>query len=109
MTELVKQLVTPTPLAVVLAWYLLSGVLSYVIARRTQIDAWCAANPKLAFALNLLRAIGLDPLKITQAAKTYADSKAEFPPIFATSKTVELVGSAVVEQVTTTKTTVVPQ
>jgi len=50
-------LVYVTPLAL----WLLSGFLSAALAKRTQIDHWCEARPRVAGLLKLLRGFGLDP------------------------------------------------
>jgi hypothetical protein len=34
---------------------------SLLLARRSQVDAWCEANPRVAGLLKILRGIGLDP------------------------------------------------
>jgi hypothetical protein len=39
----------------------LTGAFNLLFAHKSQINAWCEANPKLAAALKVSRAIGLDP------------------------------------------------
>jgi hypothetical protein len=46
--------------------WLAAGVLSLVLARRSQIDTWAEQNPRLAGALKLLRSLGLDPWMLVQ-------------------------------------------
>jgi hypothetical protein len=48
------------------ALWLAAGVLSLVLARRSQIDTWAEQNPRLAGALKLLRSLGLDPWMLVQ-------------------------------------------
>lgn len=55
-------LVYLTPLALWLA----SGVLSTLLAKRTQIDHWCEARPRVAGLLKLVRGFGLDPWQVVQ-------------------------------------------
>lgn len=50
----------------VLGLWLLSLALNLVLAKRTQIDAWCETRPRLAGALKILRGFGLDPWAIGQ-------------------------------------------
>jgi hypothetical protein len=55
-------LVYLTPLAL----WLLSGVLSAVLAKRSQIDHWCEQHPRVAGLLKILRGSGLDPWMFVQ-------------------------------------------
>lgn len=66
--ETIMQLVA---LAKAHAWetlglYLLLGLLTAAISRRSQIDAWAEAQPRLAGVLKLMRAVNLDYWMILQ-------------------------------------------
>lgn len=39
----------------------LTGLLNLIFSRKTQIEAWCAANPRLAAVGMFMRSIGFDP------------------------------------------------
>jgi hypothetical protein len=50
-----------------LALYLaVSGLLSFALAHKSQVDAWAEKRPRLAGALKILRGVGLDPWAIAQ-------------------------------------------
>lgn len=70
-------------LLILTGWYFAAGLTAALFAKRTRIDAWCEANPKLALALNLLRATGFDFWKTVATFQTLARSKAGLPPITA--------------------------
>lgn len=62
-------------MAQVLAWlsdlpvwsyYLIFGILSLLLARKSQVDAWVEANPRIGGLMKLLRGAGLDPWIIVQ-------------------------------------------
>ncbi len=44
-----------------LAYAALTGIFNLIFANKSQINAWCEANPRLAAALKITRALGLDP------------------------------------------------
>jgi hypothetical protein len=44
-----------------LAYALLTGLLNLIFSKKTQINAWCEANPRLAAIGKLMRAVGFDP------------------------------------------------
>lgn len=44
-----------------LAWGALSGVLNLIFTRKSQIEAWVNANPRLAAWSKFLRSVGFDP------------------------------------------------
>ena len=58
-----------------LLWYVVAGLITLLFAKKTRIDAWCLAHPKLQFVLNLMRATGLDFWKIFASIKTLADAR----------------------------------
>lgn len=43
------------------------GVINFLLSRRSQVDAWCNANPRLAGVMKLLRFAGVDPWMGVQA------------------------------------------
>lgn len=62
-------------MAQVLAWlsalplwsyYLLFGFLALILARKSQVDEWANAHPRVAGVLKTLRGVGLDPWIIIQ-------------------------------------------
>jgi hypothetical protein len=78
-----------------------------VLGKWTQVEAWCAANPKRAFVYNFLRGSGFDFRKVIQSIKTYAESKADVPPRFETKENVECVGDMKVRTETVKKITLI--
>jgi hypothetical protein len=44
-----------------IAWGAVSGVLNLLLTRKSQIEAWVTANPRLAAWSKFLRGVGLDP------------------------------------------------
>jgi hypothetical protein len=48
------------------ALYLLAGLLSFLVAHRSQVDAWAEKNPRVAGLMKLLRGAGIDPWLILQ-------------------------------------------
>lgn len=44
------------------------GVLNLLFARRSQVDSWCNAHPRVAAILKLSRGLGHDPWQMLQAA-----------------------------------------
>lgn len=48
-------------------WWLLAGLISLLVAHRSQIDHWAEQNPRLAGLMKLLRSVGLDPWMFVQA------------------------------------------
>jgi hypothetical protein len=59
-------------------YYLGAGLLGAILGRRSRIDAWCDANPKLAMVLNFLRGTGFDYWKILTLLKVLFESRATF-------------------------------
>lgn len=49
------------------AWYLALGVISLLLSRRSQVDAWAEQNPRIAGVMKALRALGLDPWMFVQS------------------------------------------
>lgn len=43
------------------AYYLIFGLLSLVLARKSQVDEWVEANPRIGGIMKTLRGVGLDP------------------------------------------------
>lgn len=58
-----------------LAYAVLTAVINLVFSKRSQIDEWCEANPKLAAVAKLFRAIGVDPWMLAQSAVLFFTSK----------------------------------
>lgn len=52
---------------VLAAYALLTFFVNLVFSKRSQIDAWCEANPRLAAFAKLFRGAGVDPWAIAQA------------------------------------------
>lgn len=50
----------------VAAYAVASFLLSLLIARRSQVDAWAESNPRIAGAMKILRGTGIDPWLIAQ-------------------------------------------
>lgn len=71
-------------------WYVVAGLVSLLVAHRSQIDAWAESKPRLAGLMKLLRAVGFDPWLLVQGfsllvnkrlpAKVAAGSKSIKPP-----------------------------
>lgn len=51
-------------------WFL-STLLAALSGRRTQVDTWVAARPKLALLVRVSRAVGFDPWLIVKAGREY--------------------------------------
>jgi hypothetical protein len=62
------------------AWYLAFGLVSLLLAKRSQIDAWAESNPRLAGTLKLLRALGLDPWMALQSLSLIVRGKLPAKP-----------------------------
>jgi hypothetical protein len=62
-------------------YYVGAGIIAVIFARKTRIDRWCAANPRLALVLNFLRATGFDVWKILASLQTLVRSRAGLPPV----------------------------
>jgi hypothetical protein len=80
--ETIMQLVA---LAKAHAWetlglYLLLGLLTAAISRRSQIDAWAEAQPRLAGVLKLMRAVNLDYWMILQGLSLLIRGRLPNPP-----------------------------
>lgn len=74
---------------------LLTGVLNLIFSKKTQIEAWCAANPRLAAVGMLMRSIGFDPhnlwafLTLLIAKKLPAIKLADSPVVKAEVRKIE--------------------
>lgn len=55
-------------LSVLVVYAALTGVFNLVFSKKSQIDEWCEANPRLAFVAKFMRGAGLDPWAIAQSA-----------------------------------------
>jgi hypothetical protein len=62
------------------AWYLAFGLVSLVLARRSQIDAWAESRPRVAGVLKLVRGLGLDPWLVVQSASLIVRGKLPAKP-----------------------------
>ncbi len=56
-------------------WFVSYLGVVFVLARRTQIEAWVTSNPKAALVLRMLRAIGPDPLLALKALREFLAAK----------------------------------
>jgi len=64
----------------IVALYLLSSLLSLLIARKSQVDAWAESHPRIAAALKLMRSLGLDPWMFVQALSLATLKRLPAPP-----------------------------
>lgn len=64
-----------TMLLSALAYALLTGVLNLIFSRKTQIEEWCAANPRLAAFGMFLRSVGFDPHNLWAFATLFITKK----------------------------------
>lgn len=62
------------------ALWLAAGALSLVLSRRSQIDSWAEAHPRVAGALKLLRSLGLDPWMLLQSISLIIRGRLPEPP-----------------------------
>lgn len=82
LTALTLKYVTYKPTLMVLmaivGWPLISAVLNLALRKKTaeQWEAWALAKPGLAFLLELMRALGVDPKKAMKAFHNYAQRQA---------------------------------
>lgn len=67
-----------TPSLALAGWLALSLLLNLAFARRSQLDHWAEANPKLAGMLKLSRSLGLDPWLLLQAFSLFV--RGHLPP-----------------------------
>lgn len=58
-----------------LAYAVLTGIINLVFSKRSQIDAWCESNPKLAALAKFCRGFGVDPWTILQSLVLLFTSK----------------------------------
>ena len=65
---------SPELKALIISWAVAS-VLNLLVGHKSQINDWCESRPYLAAVLKLLRAVGLDPWQIAQAASLAATKK----------------------------------
>jgi hypothetical protein len=49
------------------ALWLTAGLLSLLLANKSQVDGWAEKNPRLAGLMKLTRSLGLDPWMLVQA------------------------------------------
>jgi hypothetical protein len=54
---------------------LATGVLNLLLSERSRVDSWCASRPRMAAALKLLRAVGLDPWHVVSATNLLVRGK----------------------------------
>jgi hypothetical protein len=72
--------------------WLVAGVLSLVLSRRSQIDAWAEQHPRIAGVMKLLRSLGLDPWMLVQSLSLIVRGRLpEPPPVKSTRKLPPLV------------------
>ncbi len=50
----------------IILWWLLATCLVNLVARRSQVDAWCEKRPRIAAVLKICRAFGFDPWLLIQ-------------------------------------------
>lgn len=53
----------------------ITGTANLLLSRKSQVELWAESNPKLAGAMKLLRAVGLDPWQIISAISLWATKK----------------------------------
>lgn len=58
-----------------IGWWLLATALVNLVARKSQVDAWCESHPKLAAVLKLFRAVGFDPWLLVQSFSLFVKGK----------------------------------
>lgn len=56
-------------------WYLVFGLISLLLSKRSQLDHWAEQNPRLAGLMKLLRSTGLDPWLAVQALSLIVKGK----------------------------------
>lgn len=71
---------TASPLGQLAIFYVVSGLLSLVLARRSQLDAWAETHPRLAAVYKALRAVGIDPWMLVQALSLAVKGRLPSPP-----------------------------
>jgi hypothetical protein len=72
--------------------WLVAGVLSLVLSRRSQIDAYAEMHPRVAGIMKLLRSLGLDPWMLLQSLSLIVRGRLpEPPPVKSTRKLPPLV------------------
>jgi len=65
----------PKHIAILIAYAVLTSFLNLIFSKRSQIDEWCEANPRLAAFSKLLRGAGVDPWTIAQSLVLMFTSK----------------------------------
>lgn len=60
--------------------WLAFGLLSLVLSKRSQVDAWAEAHPRVAGVLKLLRSVGLDPWMLLQSLSLLIRGRLPDPP-----------------------------
>lgn len=60
--------------------YLALGLLSLVLAKRSQFDAWANAHPRVAGGMKLLRGLGIDPFLLLQGLSLLIRGRLPAPP-----------------------------
>lgn len=61
------------------AYAVITGLLNLLLSERSRVDAWAESKPKLAAALKVLRAIGLDPWHLVSAVSLFFKGKLPQP------------------------------
>src|SRR5690606_9622261 len=60
--------------------YVALGLISLLIANRSQIDEWAEKNPRVAGILKLMRALGIDPWMLLQSISLIVRGRLPKPP-----------------------------
>lgn len=53
----------------------ITGIANLLLSKKSQVELWAEANPRLAAVMKLLRAVGLDPWQIISAISLWATKK----------------------------------
>jgi hypothetical protein len=73
--EFAAALIAAKAFAITIGYWLLATGLVNLVARKSQVEAWCEKRPRLAAVLKVLRGIGFDPWLIIQAAALWTTGK----------------------------------
>lgn len=60
--------------------WLIFGLLSLLLARRSQVDAWVEMHPRLGGVMKLLRGFGIDPWLLVQGLSLLVRGRLPNPP-----------------------------